>query len=160
MHQQRPQHLEQRLLGLTGRETAVEPENPPRRGVTERDDLGEPPLARGTVHVTPQRLRERLATPPQVIRTAARRQLRYAGRLMCLGVQLQDQGAPKDAATAAALAPHAEAVTIRAARTLIPLEQPAALAARIRQFWDTTVEYAGETDASRTRRAQDDDNSP
>ncbi|WP_457206495.1 alpha/beta fold hydrolase [Nocardioides sp. P5_C9_2] len=43
---------------------------------------------------------------------------------------------PEDAAAAAALAPDAELVTIGAARTLVPLEQPEALAAEIRRFWD------------------------
>ncbi|WP_107774002.1 alpha/beta fold hydrolase [Nocardioides sediminis] len=55
-----------------------------------------------------------------------------------LFVASDDRGdwSPQDAAAAAALAPDAELVTIEGARTLVPLEQPQALAARIRRFWD------------------------
>jgi pimeloyl-ACP methyl ester carboxylesterase len=55
-----------------------------------------------------------------------------------LFVASDDRGdwSPEDAAAAAALAPDAELVTIAAARTLVPLEQPEALAAHVRGFWD------------------------
>ena len=55
-----------------------------------------------------------------------------------LFVASDDRGdwSPQDAAAAAALAPDAELVTITAARTLVPLEQPQALAAHVRRFWD------------------------
>lgn len=54
-----------------------------------------------------------------------------------LFVASDDRGdwSPEDAATAAGLTPHAAHVTIRAARTLVPLEQPAALAAQVSRFW-------------------------
>lgn len=42
---------------------------------------------------------------------------------------------PQDAEDAAAAAPDATAVTVEQARTLVPLEQPEALASHIRQFW-------------------------
>lgn len=56
----------------------------------------------------------------------------------CLFVASDDRGdwSPEDAQAAAALAPEAEAVTIDAARTLIPLEQPQALAVHIGRFWE------------------------
>ena len=59
-------------------------------------------------------------------------------RVPSLFVASDDRGdwSPQDARAAAALAPDAEAVTITAARTLIPLEQPEALATRVRRFWD------------------------
>ena len=55
-----------------------------------------------------------------------------------LFVASDDRGdwTPEDAKAAAALAPDAKAVTISAARTLIPLEQPETLALHIRGFWD------------------------
>ena len=55
-----------------------------------------------------------------------------------LFVASDDRGdwSPHDAETAAGLAPDAEAVTIRGARTLIPLEQPEALAGHLCRFWD------------------------
>lgn len=55
-----------------------------------------------------------------------------------LFVASDDRGdwSPQDAQAAADLAPDAEAVTVTGARTLIPLEQPEALAAHIRRFWD------------------------
>jgi len=55
-----------------------------------------------------------------------------------LFVASDDRGdwTPDDAKAAAALAGDAEAVTIPAARTLIPLEQPDALARHVRSFWD------------------------
>lgn len=55
-----------------------------------------------------------------------------------LFVASDDRGdwSPHDAQAAAALTPAAEAVTIAAARTLIPLEQPQALALHVRRFWD------------------------
>ena len=55
-----------------------------------------------------------------------------------LFVASDDRGdwSPQDAQAAAALAPDAEAVTIDAARTLIPLEQPEKLASHVRRFWD------------------------
>ena len=58
-----------------------------------------------------------------------------------LFVASDDRGdwSPQDAEAAAALAPDAEAVTITAARTLIPLEQPEALAFHVRRFWDRQV---------------------
>jgi len=43
---------------------------------------------------------------------------------------------PEDARAAAALAPHAQAITIPEARTLIPLEQPEGVALHVRNFWD------------------------
>ena len=55
-----------------------------------------------------------------------------------LFVASDDRGdwSPEDAAAAAALAPDAELVTVQGARTLVPLEQPQALAAQVRRFWD------------------------
>lgn len=57
-----------------------------------------------------------------------------------LFVASDDRGdwSPDDARRAAALAPGARALTIARARTLIPLEQPAALARAILEFWDET----------------------
>ena len=54
-----------------------------------------------------------------------------------LFVASDDRGdwSPEDAARAAEVAPHAEAVTIGSARTLVPLEQPEALAGHLRRFW-------------------------
>lgn len=58
-----------------------------------------------------------------------------------LFVASDDRGdwSPEDAEKAAALTPRAEAVTIAGARTLIPLEQPQALAAQVRRFWESIV---------------------
>ena len=55
-----------------------------------------------------------------------------------LFVASDDRGdwTPEDAVAAAAVAPHATVVTIPAARTLIPLEQPEALAHHIREHWE------------------------
>ena len=55
-----------------------------------------------------------------------------------LFVASDDRGdwTPEDARAASALAADAQAVTIAAARTLIPLEQPEALALHVRGFWD------------------------
>jgi pimeloyl-ACP methyl ester carboxylesterase len=55
-----------------------------------------------------------------------------------LFVASDDRGdwTPEDARAAAALATDAQAVTIPRARTLIPLEQPEALALHVRSFWD------------------------
>ncbi len=55
-----------------------------------------------------------------------------------LFVASDDRGdwTPEDARAASALAADAQAVTIAAARTLIPLEQPEALALHVRSFWD------------------------
>ena len=54
-----------------------------------------------------------------------------------LFVASDDRGdwTPEDARAASALAADAQAVTIPAARTLIPLEQPEALALHVRSFW-------------------------
>jgi pimeloyl-ACP methyl ester carboxylesterase len=59
-------------------------------------------------------------------------------RVPCLFVASDDRGdwSPQDAEAAADLAPDAEAVTVGAARTLIPLEQPDLLTAHLRRFWD------------------------
>ena len=56
-----------------------------------------------------------------------------------LFVASDDRGdwTPEACKAAAALAPDSKAVTIPAARTLIPLEQPEALALHIRGFWDS-----------------------
>jgi pimeloyl-ACP methyl ester carboxylesterase len=56
-----------------------------------------------------------------------------------LFVASDDRGdwSPEDAEAAAALTTGAEATTIAGARTLIPLEQPTALATRVRRFWDS-----------------------
>jgi len=58
-------------------------------------------------------------------------------RVPSLFVASDDRGdwAPEDAAASAAITPHARAVTIAAARTLVPLEQPQALHAQVRAFW-------------------------
>jgi pimeloyl-ACP methyl ester carboxylesterase len=58
-------------------------------------------------------------------------------RVPSLFVASDDRGdwSPQDAERSAARMPGAEAVTIAGARTLIPLEQPEALAARILDFW-------------------------
>jgi pimeloyl-ACP methyl ester carboxylesterase len=55
-----------------------------------------------------------------------------------LFVASDDRGdwTPEDARAAATLATDAQAVTIPRARTLIPLEQPEALALHVRSFWD------------------------
>ncbi|HET7822821.1 MAG TPA: alpha/beta hydrolase [Ornithinibacter sp.] len=55
-----------------------------------------------------------------------------------LFVASDDRGdwSPEDAEAAAALAPDARAVTVAAARTLVPLEQPEAVALQVRRFWD------------------------
>src|SRR6187431_574992 len=63
-------------------------------------------------------------------------------RVPSLFVASDDRGdwSPADAQRAASLAPGAEAVTIEGARTLIPLEQPAQLAAAILGFWDQLID--------------------
>ncbi len=55
----------------------------------------------------------------------------------CLFVAGDDRGdwTPEAAATAATLTPSATAVTIPGSRTLVPLEQPAALARELHTFW-------------------------
>ena len=55
-----------------------------------------------------------------------------------LFVASDDRGdwSPQDAKDSAAVAPCATAVTVERARTLVPLEQPEALASHIRRFWD------------------------
>lgn len=55
-----------------------------------------------------------------------------------LFVASDDRGdwSPEDARAAAAVVPGAEAVTVHGARTLIPLEQPTALADHLRRFWE------------------------
>lgn len=55
-----------------------------------------------------------------------------------LFVASDDRGdwSPQDAEDAASVAPHATVVTVSRARTLVPLEQPAALADHTRRFWD------------------------
>ena len=55
----------------------------------------------------------------------------------CLFVAGDDRGdwTPEAAARAAALTPSATAVTIAGSRTLVPLEQPGALARELRSFW-------------------------
>ena len=59
-------------------------------------------------------------------------------RVPSLFVASDDRGdwAPEDAAASAAATPWARAVTVHAARTLVPLEQPRALHAHVRAFWD------------------------
>lgn len=59
-------------------------------------------------------------------------------RVPSLFVASDDRGdwSPADAERAASLAPGAQVATIPGARTLIPLEQPAALAAAIIGFWN------------------------
>lgn len=56
-----------------------------------------------------------------------------------LFVASDDRGdwSPEDAAVAAGRTPRARVVTVTGARTLIPLEQPRALAAILRDFWDS-----------------------
>ena len=63
-------------------------------------------------------------------------------RVPSLFVASDDRGdwSPADAQRAASLAPGARAVTIAGARTLIPLEQPAQLAAAILGFWDQLID--------------------
>jgi pimeloyl-ACP methyl ester carboxylesterase len=55
----------------------------------------------------------------------------------CLFVAGDDRGdwTPEAAARAAALTPSATSVTIAGSRTLVPLEQPGALARELRSFW-------------------------
>ena len=55
-----------------------------------------------------------------------------------LFVASDDRGdwSPQDAEDAAGVAPDATAVTVDQARTLVPLEQPEALASHLRRFWD------------------------
>ena len=59
-------------------------------------------------------------------------------RVPSLFVASDDRGdwAPEDAAASAAATPLARAVTVHGARTLVPLEQPQALHAHIRAFWN------------------------
>jgi pimeloyl-ACP methyl ester carboxylesterase len=54
-----------------------------------------------------------------------------------LFIASDDRGdwSPEDARRAAASSPHATSVTIAGARTLIPLEQPLAVAQAILAFW-------------------------
>ncbi len=63
-------------------------------------------------------------------------------RVPSLFVASDDRGdwSPADAQRAASLAPDARAVTIAGARTLVPLERPAQLAAAILGFWDHLVD--------------------
>jgi pimeloyl-ACP methyl ester carboxylesterase len=58
-------------------------------------------------------------------------------RVPALFVASDDRGewSPEDAAAAAARIPGARSVTVSWARTLVPVEQPVALAAAISQFW-------------------------
>ena len=58
-------------------------------------------------------------------------------RVPALFVASDDRGdwSPADAERTALLTPHAHAVTITGARTLVPLEQPATLAEAILSFW-------------------------
>ncbi|MFB2598738.1 alpha/beta fold hydrolase [Herbiconiux sp. P17] len=58
-------------------------------------------------------------------------------RVPSLFVASDDRGdwSPADAERSAAATPGAEVVTVAGARTLVPLEQPGALAARILAFW-------------------------
>ncbi|GAB3607501.1 hypothetical protein GCM10027413_29100 [Conyzicola nivalis] len=62
----------------------------------------------------------------------------------CLYIASDDRGdwSPEEAIRAASRTPVAEAVTVPQARTLIPLEQPALVAAHVNQFW-TRSNYAG-----------------
>jgi pimeloyl-ACP methyl ester carboxylesterase len=59
-------------------------------------------------------------------------------RVPSLFVASDDRGdwSPADAQRAASLAPGAQVVTVAGARTLVPLERPAQLAATILGFWD------------------------
>jgi len=72
-----------------------------------------------------------------------------------LFVASDDRGdwSPEDAERSAAQAPHARALTIARARTLIPLEQPAALAEAIIAFW-REVDDARDGGAGRSRAAR------
>ncbi|MET4157116.1 alpha/beta hydrolase [Agromyces sp. PvR057] len=58
-------------------------------------------------------------------------------RVPSLFVASDDRGdwSPADAERAASLTPNAQVLTIEGARTLVPLEQPEALATAIRAFW-------------------------
>lgn len=60
-------------------------------------------------------------------------------RVPSLFVASDDRGdwSPEDAEAAADLTPHASAVVIAGARTLVPLERPQALADEVRRFWDS-----------------------
>lgn len=62
-------------------------------------------------------------------------------RVPSLFVASDDRGdwSPEDAEKAADLTSRAEAVTIAGARTLIPLEQPQALADQVRRFWESVA---------------------
>lgn len=57
----------------------------------------------------------------------------------CLYIASDDRGdwSPAEAASAAAKTPRATAVTVNRARTLIPLEQPKAVAEHLRAFWSS-----------------------
>jgi len=63
-------------------------------------------------------------------------------RVPSLFVASDDRGdwSTADAQRAASLAPGAQVVTVAGARTLVPLEQPAQLAAAILDFWDQLVD--------------------
>ena len=74
-------------------QTAVEPEDPPGRGVADGHYLREPSLAGRRCPRGGASPGERVAAPAHVVRPAPCGQFRYAGRLVRLGVQLQDQGA-------------------------------------------------------------------
>ena len=69
--------------------------------------------------------------------TAALRELTVPS----LFVASDDRGdwSPQDAEDAASVAPDAAAVTVGRARTLVPLEQPGALADHVRRFWGQLV---------------------
>ena len=72
---------------------AVEPKDPPRRGVAHSDDLGQPSFTDQVVLAVGQRLAERRAAPVHVVAASAGCELRHSGCLARLGVQLEDQGA-------------------------------------------------------------------
>ena len=63
-------------------------------------------------------------------------------RVPSLFVASDDRGdwSPADAQRAESLTPGAQLTTVEGARTLVPLEQPASLAAAILGFWDQLVE--------------------
>src|SRR6478735_4905956 len=91
--EQGEQHLAERFLGLPGGEPAVEPQDPPRRGVTDGDDLGQPASSRRPVVNAVEALGEGLPAPAHVVAAAAGGELRHTGRLPRLGVELEDQRA-------------------------------------------------------------------
>lgn len=124
---------------------ALGPVGPVRKAVLEAmltDDSRRNPAVLGTVLASLGRPKRR--SMALAVRSFILDRLDVTGEIgdICapsLFVASDDRGdwSPEDAVAAAGLTRHAEAVTIAGARTLVPLEQPAALAAEILRFWSS-----------------------